>query len=83
MNNNRFNNQEIALFWSSLSVDDKGQVFRQHKNGFTYYKDYKYIRQNEQNYLLEQSTGKLFDNNLNYYYQGKYFDFNGNFISSS
>ena len=83
MNNNRFNNQEIALFWSSLSVDDKGQVFRQHKNGFTYYKDYKYIRQNEQNYLLEQSTGKLFDNNLNYYYQGKYFDFNGNFISNS
>ena len=83
MNNNRFNNQEIALFWSSLSVDDKGQVFRQNKNGFTYYKDYKYIRQNEQNYLLEQSTGKLFDNNLNYYYQGKYYDFNGNFISNS
>lgn len=77
----KFSQQELNMFWTSFGVNKNGDVFRQHRNGITFYKDYKYLRQNGKNYLLNSSTGELFDNELNYYYQGQKYDFDGNVIA--
>lgn len=76
------NQDQINAFWVSFTVDKEGNTYRKLPDGSTVaYKDFKYLKKDGQNYLLQNSTGKLYDNELNYYYyQGKKYDFNGNLI---
>ena len=77
------NQQILNYFWSRIGFEQGTNRLVIHDgkmNNLIYMNGWQVLNQNGSTYLYDSRTQKLFDRQLNYYYQGNYYDRKGNLL---
>ena len=75
--------QMLNAFWSRIGVEQNTNRLVIHDGNMrnlTYMDNWQVLNQNGSIYLYDLHTQRLFDRQLNYYYQGNYYDIKGNLL---